>query len=101
MMKQEYKYSTITRETAEKYKYSNFAMETAFEYKYQIATETAERNTSKQVSAKETAERNTSKQVSAKETAPRNVYDYSRKFFFFFFLSGVNAKNGVEEMGWR
>jgi len=32
-----------------------FATETAFEYKYQIATETAERNISKQVSAKETA----------------------------------------------
>ena len=42
-------------------------------YKYQIATETAERNTSKQ--------------VSAKETALRNVYKYSRiiSFFFFFF----------------
>jgi len=39
------------------------------EYKYQIATETAERNTSKQ--------------VSAKETALRNVYNYSRNFFFF------------------
>ena len=64
MMKQEYKYSTIARETAEKYKYPNFATETAFEYKYQIATETAEWNTSKQ--------------VSAKETALRNVYDYSR-----------------------
>jgi len=71
MMKQEYKYSTIARETAEKYKYSNFATEIAFEYKYQIAMETAERNTSKQ--------------VSAKETVPWNVYDYSRKFFFFFF----------------
>ena len=82
-MKQEYKYSTIARETAEKYKYSNFATETAFEYKYQIATETAERNTSKQ--------------VSAKETAPRNVYDYSRKFF----LSKVNAENRVKETGWR
>jgi len=42
-----------------------------FEYKYQMATETAERNTSKQ--------------VSAKETALRNVYKYSRKDFFFFF----------------
>ena len=29
MMKQEYKYSTIARETAEKYKYPNFATETA------------------------------------------------------------------------
>ena len=54
MMKQEYKYSTTARETAEKYKYPSFAMETAFEYKYQIAMKTAERNTSKQVSAKET-----------------------------------------------
>ena len=86
-MKQEYKYSTIARETAEKYKYPNFATETAFEYKYQIATETAERNTSKQ--------------VSTKETALRNVYDYSRKKFFFFFWSEVNAENEVEEMGWR
>jgi len=51
------------------YKYPSFATETAFEYKYQMATETMERNTSKQVSAKETMERNTSKQVSAKETA--------------------------------
>jgi len=72
-MKQEYKYSTITRETVEKYKYSNFATETAFEYKYQIATETAEQNTSKQ--------------VSAKETALRNVQVLKdNKFFFFFFL---------------
>jgi len=72
MMKQEYKYSTITRETVEKYKYLSFATETAFEYKYQIATETVERNTSKQ--------------VSAKETALQNVYNYSRIIFFFFFL---------------
>ena len=71
-MKQEYKYSTITRETVEKYKYSNFATETAFEYKYQIATETAEQNTSKQ--------------VSAKETALRNVYKYSRINFIFYFI---------------
>jgi len=42
------------------------------EYKYQIATETAEWNTSKQ--------------VSAKETTLRNVYDYSRINFFFFFF---------------
>ena len=56
----------------EKYKYPSFATETASEYKYQIATETAEWNTSKQ--------------VSAKETALRNMYNYSRiKFFFFFF----------------
>jgi len=41
-----------------------------FEYKYQMATETAERNTSKQ--------------VSAKETALQNVYKYLRKDFFFF-----------------
>ena len=70
MMKQEYKYSMITRETVEKYKYPSFATETAFEYKYQIATETVERNTSKQ--------------VSAKETALQNVYNYSRIIFFFF-----------------
>jgi len=43
--------------------------ETASEYKYQIATETVEQNTSKQ--------------VSAKETALRNVYKYSKTFFFF------------------
>jgi len=61
-----------TRETAEKYKYPNFATETVFEYKYQMAMETVERNTSKQ--------------VSAKETALRNVYKYSRKDFFFFFF---------------
>jgi len=59
----------IARETAEQYKYPSFAMETAFEYKYQIATETVEQNTSKQ--------------VSAKETVLWNVYKYSRKFFFF------------------
>jgi len=84
-MKQEYKYLMIARETAEKYKYPNFATETTFEYKYQIATETAEQNTSKQ--------------VSAKETALQNMYDYSRKIFFFFFLSGVNVENGVKELG--
>ena len=56
----------------EKYKYPSFATETASEYKYQIATETAEWNTSKQ--------------VSAKETALQNVYKYSRIIFFFFFL---------------
>ena len=70
MMKQEYKYSTITRETMEKYKYLSFATETAFEYKYQIATETVEQNTSKQ--------------VSAKKTALQNVHKYSRINFIFF-----------------
>jgi len=69
-MKQEYKYSTIAREATEQYKYPSFATETAFEYKYQIATETAEQNTSKQ--------------VSEKETALWNVYKYSRMNFFFF-----------------
>jgi len=57
-----------TRETVEEYKYASFAMKTASEYKYQIAMETAEWNTSKQ--------------VSAKETALQNVYKYSRIFFF-------------------
>jgi len=42
-------------ETAEEYKCASFATETVKEYKYQIVTETVERNTSKQVSAKETA----------------------------------------------
>jgi len=56
------------RGTAEKYKYPSFATETAFEYKYQIATETAEQNTSKQ--------------VSTKETALQNVYKYSRIILF-------------------
>jgi len=58
------------REIAERYRYPSFLTETAFEHKYQMATETAEWNTSNQ--------------VSAKETALRNVYKYSRKFFFFF-----------------
>ena len=85
MMKQEYKYSTIARETAEKYKYSNFATETAFEYKYQIATETAERNTSKQ--------------VSAKETAPGMCTITQGNFFFFFKRSECgewSRGNGME-----
>jgi len=56
----------------EKYKYPSFATETALEYKYQIATETVEQNTSKQ--------------VSAKETALWNMYKYSRIIFFFFFF---------------
>ena len=59
--------------TAEKYKYPDLATETAFEYKYQIAMETAERNTSKQ--------------FSAKETVLRNVYKYSRiNFILFYFI---------------
>ena len=58
--------------TVEKYKYPDLAMKTAFEYKYRIATETTERNTSKQ--------------FSAKETALRNVYKYSRIIGFFFFF---------------
>jgi len=70
MIEQEYKYWTTTMKTVEEYKYASFATETAFEYKYQIAMETAERNTSKQ--------------VSTKETALWNVYKYSRIFFFFF-----------------
>ena len=45
-------------ETAEEYKYASFATKTASEYKYWITTETAERNTSKQFSAKETALQN-------------------------------------------
>ena len=40
--------------TVEEYKYASFAMETASEYKYQIVTETAEQNTSKQISAGKT-----------------------------------------------
>ena len=52
------------------------------EYKYQIATETVEQNTSKQ--------------VSAKETALQNVYKYSRiiyfLFFIFYFWSRVNVE---------
>jgi len=59
-------------------------METAFEYKYQMAMETAERNTSKQ--------------VSAKETALRNVYKYSRKDFFFFLNWSEFEGSGVEEV---
>jgi len=71
---------TTARETVEKYRYPSFAIETAFEYKYQIATETVERNTSKQ--------------VSAKETALRNVYKYSRiiDFFYFFIFIFFEAK---------
>jgi len=51
----------------EKYKCVSFATETASEYKYQIAIETVEQNTSKQ--------------VSAKETALQNVCKYSNFFF--------------------
>jgi len=77
---------TIARKTAEKYKYPSFATETAFEYKYQIATETAERNTSKQ--------------VSAEETALRNVYNYSRIKFFFFFLKRSEYRE-IESRKWN
>ena len=50
--------------------------------------------------ATETAEQNTSKQVSAKETVLRNMYKYSRKDFFFFFLNQSDfEENGVEEVG--
>jgi len=58
------------RETVGKYKYPSFATETAFEIQV--------------LDAMETAERNTSKQISAKETALRNVYKYLRIIFFFF-----------------
>jgi len=61
-----------TRETAEKYKHPSFATETTFEYKYQIATETVEQNTSKQ--------------VSTKETALQNVYKYSRIIIIIIFF---------------
>jgi len=54
----------------EEYKYASFATKTASEYKYLIAMETAEQNTSKQ--------------VSAKKTALWNVYKYSKIFLFFF-----------------
>ena len=63
-MKQEYKYSTIARENCGGVQVSKLCNGDCLEYKYQIAMETAEWNTSKQ--------------VSAKETALRNVYDYSR-----------------------
>ena len=64
------------------------------EYKYQIATETAERNTSKQ--------------VSAKETALRNVYKYSRINFIFYFIlfyfifwSGMNLGKRSQKVSRR
>ena len=58
-------------------------MEIAFEHKYQMATETAEQNTSNQ--------------VSTKETALQNVYKYSRKKIFFFFLNRHDfEENGVK-----
>jgi len=76
---------TTARETAEKYKYPSFVMETAFEYKYQIAMETVERNTSKQ--------------VSAKETALRNVYKYLRIINFFFFLNRSDCRE-TESRKW-
>jgi len=48
--------------------------------------------------ATETAERNTSKQFSAKETALQNVYKYSRKDFFFFLNWSDFEGNGVKEV---
>ena len=63
-MKQEYKYSTIARENCGGVQVSKLCNGDCLEYKYQIATETVERNTSKQ--------------VSAKQTALWNVYKYSR-----------------------
>jgi len=54
----------------EKYKYPSFAIETASEYKYQITMETAEQNTSKQ--------------VSAKENCTPECVQVLKKFFFFF-----------------
>jgi len=67
--------------TVEEYKCTNFfATETASEYKYQIATETAEWNTSKQ--------------FSAKETTLWNVYKY---LFIFFFWTGVNVEKQSQE----
>jgi len=69
-MKQEYKYWTTAREDCKGIQVCKFffATETTSEYKYQIAMETAEQNTSKQ--------------VSAKETALRNMHKYSKKYFF-------------------
>ena len=58
----------------------SFATETAFEYKYQIAMETAEWNTSKQVSAKETTLRNMCKYLN----------------FFFFEMEWVQKNRGKE-----
>jgi len=46
--------------------------------------------------ATETAEQNTSNQVSAKETALRNVYKYSRKIFFFFLNQRDFEENRVK-----
>jgi len=69
-MKEKYKYWTTTRENCRtEYKCTSFAIETTSEYKYQIAMETVEQNTSKQ--------------VSTKKTALQNVYKYSKSFFFF------------------
>jgi len=58
----------------------SFATETAFEYKYQIAMETAEWNTSKQVSAKETTLQNMCKYLN----------------FFFFEMEWVQKNRGKE-----
>jgi len=58
--------------------YEFSTMKTASEYKYQVAMETAERNTSKQ--------------VSTKKTTLQNVYKYLKKIFFF---------NSVSTERWR
>jgi len=87
MMKQEYKYWTTTRENCggiQVHKF--FAIETAFEYKFLIAMETAERNTSKQ--------------VSAKETALWNVYKYSRIIYIYIFLKWNECRE-TEAMEWN
>ena len=70
------------------------ARETAEEYKYPISQWRLLLNTSTKM-ATETAERNTSKRVSTKEIALRNVYKYSRKDFFFLNRSDFE-QNGVE-----
>ena len=87
-MKQEYKYWMTTRKTVEEYKYVSFATETASEYKYQIATETAEWNTSKQ--------------FSAKETALRKVYKDSLLLLlllYIYIFYGVNTEKRSRENG--
>jgi len=47
----------------------------------------------------ETAEQNTSKQISAKETALQNVYKYSMIFLFFFQIGVISEK--TESRKWN